>query len=293
MKKCKELVWDKHLSARRFRLLALLVACGALFAPGVQAADEVITERVRAIAAQMDASASQENLDSLFANYATSFKSSDGLGYETTRQAVSALWEKLAKPTYQTNVTAVVPEKNRYRVNATTRLQADYKTELGEPARLESTVETVSRYEDQKTGLKLVSQEIAAERTTLSIGGKPPQVSLNLPSTVRVGKNFKVEAVLATPLQEAPALGGIRLTPITTKTATALEAPALEPLRTGGLFKTGQAPSRPEDQAVTLAFVREGGLVLVNQRLKVTETEPPKPEIQPPAPAPKLSPKTE
>ncbi|AGY60338.1 hypothetical protein GKIL_4092 [Gloeobacter kilaueensis JS1] len=281
MKKCKVLqARGKHLSRRWLFTLVVVCTLAIVPVPG-QAANEVLEARIRATVEKIDAASNKQDLEALLVNYAPGFRSADGLTYEATRKAVAALWSKLSQPTYQTNVTAVVPQKNQVRVNATTFLNAGYKSDLGEPGKLESQVETSSLYEEQQGAFKLVSQRVLAERTKLSIGSNPPQVNLNLPEAVRVGRPFKIEAILPTSLQKSPALGGIRLSPITARSPGAVEAPALEPLRTGGLFKTGQAPQRPTDQAITLAIVRQGGLLLVNQRLKVTEGEPPKAATQP------------
>ncbi len=270
-------VWmGVHLPMIRVVPIVAAVAASVLLpGVGVLAADEVITARIKATIERMDTAANSQNSDELFSNYSANFKSKDGLSLDATRKATVGLWAKLSEPAYQTDVTSVVPQaKGGVRVTSTTRVKAGYRNELSSKGQLTSTIESVSQFEEQKGNLKLVSQTVLNERTTISIGDKPPEVKFNIPTTVRAGSSFKVEAILPNSLEEVPALGGISLTPITGSNL-ALGAPPLQPLRAGGLFKTAQAPIRAEDQSVTLAFVRDGGMLLFNQRLRVSDAAKP------------------
>jgi hypothetical protein len=244
----------------------------------VWAADDPATAQVKTILARIDEAASRCDVDGVVSQYAPRFRSADGLDLAATRRALSNLCTRIDRPVYRTEVRSVKQlARGRLAVTATTNLTADYRTELAKPAQLIGTIETLNRFEEQGGTLRVVGQEVLSEQTTISIGEKPPRVNLNLPSVIRPGKEFRVEAVLPTPLQDAPALGGISLTPISAAGAgTPPKAPTLEPLRSGGIFKVGQAPEKPQDQTLTLAFVRDGGLLIVSQRLKVA-SDPPEP----------------
>ncbi len=249
--------------------LVLLVAAGAQ-------AQSVEEAAVKATLTHLDDTASRCDVEGMLTRYSPNFKSKDGLNIEATRKALTSLCTKIDKPVYRSTVLSFKKlAKGVLEVVATTNMTATYRTELPKPAQLVSTVESLDRFEAVKGVMKLVGQEILAENTTISIGEKPPRVNLNLPTMVKPGRDFKIEAILPTPLQDSPALGGISLTPINLQTSTTLQLPTLEALRSGGIFKTGQAPSRQEDQSVTLAFVQDGGMILVSQRLRVTNAEPP------------------
>jgi hypothetical protein len=238
-----------------------------------QSVDEIA---VKATLAHLDDTASRCDVDGMLTRYSPNFKSNDGLNLEATRKALTSLCTKIDKPMYRSSIRSFKKlSKGLLEVVTTTNMTATYRTELPKPAQLVSTVESLDRFESVKGVMKLMSQEILAENTTISIGEKPPRVNLNLPTMVKPGRDFKIEAILPTPLQDSPALGGISLTPINAKTSTTLQMPPLEALRSGGIFKSGQAPSRREDQSLTLAFVQDGGMILVSQRLRVTNAEPP------------------
>ncbi|MBC7880899.1 MAG: hypothetical protein H7Y37_06145 [Anaerolineae bacterium] len=253
--------------------LTISLVCLVAGAAQAQSVDEVA---VKATLTHLDETASRCDVDGMLTRYSPNFKSKDGLNVEATRKAFTSLCAKIDKPMYRSEVRSVKKlPKGVLQVVTTTNMTATYRTELPKPAQLVSTVESLNRFESVKGVLKLVGQEILAENTTISIGEKPPRVNLNLPTMVKPGRDFKIEAILPTPLQDSPALGGISLTPINAKTSTTLQMPTLEALRSGGIFKTGQAPSRQEDQSLTLAFVQDGGMILVSQRLRVTSAEPP------------------
>lgn len=246
-----------------------LVCLGGLF-PAV-AADDPSLAKVKAVIDKIDEAASRCDVDGVISQYAPGFKSEDGLDVQASRRAFSSLCGRIDKPAYRTEVRSVKKlAKGGLSVTTTTNLTAGYRTDIAKPAQLIGTIESVNRFVEENGTLKLAGQSILSEQTTVTIGEKPPRVDLKLPTTLRPGKEFKVEAVLATPLQDAPALGGVNLEPIGAQTATGLSTPDLEPLRSGGIFKIGKAPARPGDQLLTLAFVRDGGLLLISQRLKVT-----------------------
>lgn len=249
--------------------LVLLAASAVQAQSGEEAA-------VKATLTHFDETASRCDVEGTLTRYSANFRSRDGLNVEATRKALTSLCTKIDKPVYRSEVRSLKKlPKGLLEVVTTTNMTASYRTELPKPAQLVSTVESLDRFESVKGVLKLVSQEILAENTTISIGEKPPRVNFNLPTTVKPGRDFKIEAILPIPLQDSPALGGISITPINARTSTTLRLPPLEALRSGGIFKSGQAPSRQEDQSLTLAFVQDGGMILVAQRLRVTNTEPP------------------
>lgn len=244
--------------------------------PSGGASPELIA-RVTEMVSQMDQAASGKDIQALLSYYGQDFRS-DGLKPVDTRQAITGLWAKLQEPVYRTEVESITEQKGQVVVTGTTRLQAVYNAGVALPTtgvvRLSSVVGSVSRFD--RTSLKLVAQEIRSERTTITAGTKAPIVNLTIPASVRPNQDFKVEAVLEGPLDEGnPALGGISLTPLNMRTAAVPDSPSLEPLRAGGIFKTAKAPGQSEDQVVTLAFVRASGLVLISQRLRVTNAKPP------------------
>jgi hypothetical protein len=133
-----------------------------------QSADEVA---VKATLAHLDDTASRCDVDGMLTRYSPNFKSSDGLNVEATRKALTSLCTKLDKPMYRSSIRSLKKlPKGLLEVVTTTNMTATYRTELPKPAQLVSTVESLDRFESVKGVLKLVSQEILAENTTIFIG---------------------------------------------------------------------------------------------------------------------------
>jgi hypothetical protein len=111
----------------------------------------------------------------------------------------------------------------------------------------------------------LVSQNIQTERTEIKAGNTPPKVTLTLPSSVKAGKPYELTAILTTPLDERPVLGGVTQF----KAGTSGESPVLEGLEAGGLFKRNSVPVTKEDQLLSLGFIQSDGIYFITQRVKV------------------------
>ncbi|WP_218081826.1 nuclear transport factor 2 family protein [Anthocerotibacter panamensis] len=241
---------------KHVRWLVLLVLAG----PPVAAQPEL----VQAIG-QADEASSHQDLTALMRFYSPDFKNNDGLDKTQLAEALTNLWKNLKTPVYKTEVLEIKPQDSgialaHTRTQVTGRWQQDHFA-----FDLTSSLEAESSWKKEGNSWKLISQTVQTERTEIKNGEEPPQTSLNIPATVKAGKNYELEAILTKPLDEY-VLGGIKQFKAG---ATSPEAVDLGGLQSGGFFKKNSVPSLKEDQLVTLGFVQGNGMYFVTQRIKV------------------------
>jgi hypothetical protein len=213
---------------------------------------------------QVDAAASRGDVKGVLQFYSPNFTQGDGLNLQTLEKSLISLWQRYPKLQYSTKLLSSQSEGNGMIAETETKitgLPSDNKNNLT----LNATIKSRQRIESGK----IVRQDILAERTLLTSGNKPPQIEIKLPQQVQVGQKYNFDAIVQEPLGDDFLLG------------TALEESVqpdkflnptpvdLELLTSGGLFKTGQAPSTPGSQWVSAVILRGNGMTMVTQRLQV------------------------
>lgn len=213
---------------------------------------------------QIDAAASQGDLEAVMQFYSPEFTHADGLTYETMQQALTAFWERYPDLTYQTAVTSWEADGDAIVAETVTTITGTQQAE-GRTFRLNATISSRQRF----VGQQMVSQEILTERSQVTSGENPPTVTVNLPEQVTTGQEYPFDAIVTEPLGDRILLG------------TALEEPVgpdgyltpatldLDLLPAGGLFKVGQAPDTPESRWISAIIIREDGITELTQRLRV------------------------
>ncbi|WP_199333500.1 nuclear transport factor 2 family protein [Oculatella sp. FACHB-28] len=213
---------------------------------------------------QIDAAASQGDVEAVMEFYSSEFTHADGLTYETMQQALTAFWERYPDLTYQTALTSWEPDGDAIVAETVTTITGTQEAE-GRTFKLDSTIASRQRF----VGRQMVSQEILTERSQVTSGENPPTVTVSLPEQVTTEQEYPFDAIVTEPLGDRVLLG------------TALEEPVrpegyLNPitldltlLPAGGLFKVGQAPATPESRWVSAIIIREDGITEVTQRLRV------------------------
>jgi hypothetical protein len=213
---------------------------------------------------QVDAAASRGDVKGVLQFYSPNFTQGDGLNLQTLEKSLISLWQRYPKLQYSTKLLSSQSEGNGMIAETETKitgLPSGNKNNLT----LNATIKSRQRIESGK----IVRQDILAERTLLTSGNKPPQIEIKLPQQVQVGQKYNFDAIVQEPLGDDFLLG------------TALEESVqpdkflnptpvdLELLTSGGLFKTGQAPSTPGSQWVSAVILRGNGMTMVTQRLQV------------------------
>ncbi|NJL37803.1 MAG: nuclear transport factor 2 family protein [Leptolyngbyaceae cyanobacterium SM1_4_3] len=213
---------------------------------------------------QIDAAASQGDLEAVMQFYSPEFAHADGLTYETMQQALTAFWERYPDLTYETTLTSWESEGDAIVAETVTNITGTQQAG-GRTFTLDATISSRQRFVEQQ----MVSQEILTERSQVTSGENPPTVTVNLPEQVTTGQEYPFDAIVTEPLGDRVLLG------------TALEEPVgpdgyltpatldLTLLPAGGLFKVGQAPATPESRWISAIIIREDGITEVTQRLRV------------------------
>jgi hypothetical protein len=258
---------------------------------------DALSQTVQALHNQMDAAANAADREALLRFYSLEFTTADGLNRETLGQSIRQLWQQYPKLTYNTQVLRATPQGKAIDAETLTKITGT-QVRGGRTVTVDITVRSRQRWQANK----LVQQEILSELTRLSLGDKPPTVSINLPETVKVGQRYNYEAIVLEPLEEDILMGDILDQPITAATLikprplqlnlpsvlelvgnrTFLRAPGrinpnvqavqLKRLRSGGFFKSGFAPKTPENRWFSAVLVRhDAGITIVTQRLRVVE----------------------
>jgi hypothetical protein len=248
---------------------------------------------------RIDAAANSKDIQALIAFYSQEFTNSDGLNRQTLQKTIAQLWQQYPTLIYRTELLEILPSRGPG-IEIETITYATAKTEIqGRLTDLSFMVKSRQRWEEDK----LIQQTVLSEQNRVSFGDQPPTIQVRLPDSVRVGQKYNYEAIMQEPI--APddyILGDILEETITPSTylSTAkiqFEVPSIaeilndriaEPatstppsatirrfrlrkLRTGGFFKTAQAPQRADDQWLSVVLIRpSGGMTLISQRLQVT-----------------------
>lgn len=215
---------------------------------------------------QIDAAANQRDAKGLMQFYGASFKNSDGLTREAMRQALTQLWQRYPQLTYRTELRDWKSENNGIVAETVTTITGTQANE-GMPTKLESTIRSRQRFENQK----IVQQDILAERTQITSGAKPPTVQVNLPTQVRAGQPYNFDVIVQEPLGDDLLLGTAVEEPIKPESYTKPADLKLELLPAGGVFKLGKAPAKEDSRWLSAVLIRSGGMIMITQRLQVVK----------------------
>ncbi|MFM2429127.1 MAG: hypothetical protein RLZZ511_340 [Cyanobacteriota bacterium] len=285
--------WVKRNGFGRVGAIAMLIAG---VAPAEAAMTDGLNQHLQQLHNKMDQAANARDRDSLLQFYGLEFTNNDGLNRETLSQSVRQLWQQYPQLTYRTEVLQASPQGQGTDVETLMRITGDQEQD-GRTLKVDITLRSRQRWQDDK----LVQQEILSEQTRLTIGERPPTVTINLPETVKVGERYTYEAIVQEPLDGDILMGEILDQPVTANQFTQpkplqLELPTvlelvgnrnfirlnrpdpkmqsvnLKRLRAGGFFKSAQAPKAPENRWLSAVLMRhDAGLTIVTQRLRVVE----------------------
>jgi hypothetical protein len=137
---------------------------------------DALSQSLQALSNKMDAAANAGDRESLLRFYGLEFTTTDGLNRETLGQSIRQLWQQYPKLTYNTQILRATPQGKATDAETLTKITG---TQLrgGRTVTVNITIRSRQRWQAEK----LVQQEILAEQTQLSLGDKPPTVTINLP----------------------------------------------------------------------------------------------------------------
>jgi len=213
---------------------------------------------------QVDIAANSNNLEAVMAFYAPGFVNSDGLNRQNLQSLLQDLWQRYDDLTYKTEVLNWRAEGNGFIVETLTRITG---SQVIQGRQFSLTAEIKSRQLIEQG--QIVRQDILAERSQLTSGSQPPTVKVNLPEQVQVGGEFNFDAIVQEPLGDGYLLGAVTNEPVKIEQYFGPAPTELELLSTGGIFKIGTAPNQPANRWISVILIREDGMTLVTQRLRV------------------------
>jgi len=222
------------------------------------------------IIAQIDAAANQRNLNEVLKFYSPNFTHSDGLTRQNMAQALTYLWKSYPQLKYQTQLQSWQAQGKAIIAETVTKITGTQPQAVGNTL-LDATIRSKQRYENGQ----IVQQEILSEQSQIKSGDKPPTVEVKLPQQVKPGQQYSFDAVVREPLGDDYLLGAAIEEPIKPDNFANPARVDLELLSSGGLFKIGRAPLKPDRYWVSAVLIRGDGMTLVTQRLNVVGKNPP------------------
>lgn len=219
---------------------------------------------LKQVLAQIDAAATNKNLQGVLQFYSPAFTHSDGLTRQTLEQSLTALWKQYPQLTYRTELKSWQPIGSGVQAETVTYITGS-QTVNGQQMKLNAALEARHKIENNQ----IVRQDVLAENNQITSGENPPSVKINLSNQVKPGQEFSFDAIVQEPLENDLLLGSVLEEPVTANSYVKPSTADLELLSSGGVFKVGRAPNTPSSQWISAVLVRHGGMTVVTQRLRV------------------------
>lgn len=217
----------------------------------------------------LDKAASSQDLESVMKYYAPSFNHADGLDRDRYKQILTELWKRYKDIKYHTEITKWEQKGDLITAETVTMVRGT-KSDTNDNFKLEAKLISTQTYKPVNGKLQVFSQKVLAEQSSLSTGDAPPIVKLKIPEVIGVGRQYVLDAIVTEPLGTSLLLGAAIEEPVDAKNYLTDNTIDLRPLRAGGLFKIGQAPFASGDRWISVVLVRESGITIASQRLRVS-----------------------
>jgi ketosteroid isomerase-like protein len=228
-------------------------------------------ELVNAVEA-IDQAGNKQDVDGVLRFYADGFSHSDGLTRETLKTSLRDLWQRYSKISYKTEIKNWELKGNQYFFEAITNVQGNQKEAKFKPFSLSAELSSKQVLQQKDGKWQILRQDILQESSLLTAGDKPPKVEMRLPNVIGLGRQYSLDAIAETPDFNIM-LGAIFEEPVTATGFFKDKTINLEPLRGGGIYKIGQAPYKEGNYWISVVMVREGGIAISGQRLRVSKDE--------------------
>jgi hypothetical protein len=258
-----------NFSKSRFRSLSLffLITLGLTVGSSFKAQAETSQNsqsQLKETLSQIDSAANSRNVQSVMQFYSPNFRNSDGLTRTSMQQALTQLWQRYTQLNYRTELQNWKSEGNAIVAETITKITGSQGS--GDMRiKLESTLRSRQRFD----GKQIVQQEILAERTQLTSGANPPSIQVNLPEQVRTGQQFNFDVIVKEPVGDSVLLGTAIEEPIKPERYLKPGNLKLDTLPGGGIFKVGKAPMTEDKRWLSAVLIREGGMVMITQRVQI------------------------
>jgi ketosteroid isomerase-like protein len=264
------------LGLRMFKRISLLLVSAALAAlapianPTLAAqSSKLAPAELENVVSALDKAASAQDLETVMKYYAPSFNHADGLDRDRYKQILSELWKRYKDIKYHTEISKWEKQGDLITAETVTMVRGT-KSEANDNFKLEAKLISTQTYKSVNGKLQVFSQKVLSEQSSLSTGEAPPLVQLKAPEIIGVGRQYVLDAIVTEPLGTSLLLGAAIDESVDAKNYLNDNTIDLRPLRAGGLFKIGQAPFTSGDRWISVVLVRESGITIASQRLRVS-----------------------
>jgi len=222
--------------------------------------------QIKDVLARIDTAAGSRDLPQVMQFYAPNFSNSDGLNRQGLEQFLARLWKDYPQLSYRTELVSWQQEGSTILAETITRIEGVQRTPDRE-FRLKAVLRSRQRVDDRR----VIQQDILAEQTQVTSGANPPTVIVKLPDQVVVGQQYSFDAIVQEPLGGDFLLGAVTDEAVQPDRYFISAPTNLEPLASGGIFKLGQAPKTKDNRWISAILVRQGGITVVTQRLRIVD----------------------
>lgn len=213
----------------------------------------------------IEAAANDRDLDRVMGYYSPAFDSDTGFDYAGLRQVLSTLWQTYRTLTYDIELLSwEAMGAGIYTIETRTRVKG---VELRSDRELTLSAEVTSRQRLQNG--QVAYQQVLAETSRLSSGANPPQIEIQLPTTLTPGQFFSFDAVVREPLQGRSLMGAAVDEQVRAIDFFVPQSVVLDVLTAGGLYKLGTAPPIAGQRWISAVIIREDGLVVDTRRVQI------------------------
>ncbi|TVQ07060.1 MAG: nuclear transport factor 2 family protein [Leptolyngbya sp. DLM2.Bin27] len=220
---------------------------------------------VQRLLTELEAAASDRNLDAVMAFYSQSFTSDTGFDYAQLRQTLETLWQQYPDLTYEIELLSwQAADPGSYIVETRTQI-AGQQTRSDRTLTLSADITSRQRLEAGQ----IVSQVTLSETSRLTSGDRPPTVQVRLPQTLSPGESYSFDTIVIEPLEGRTLMGVAVEEGVTAEDFFEPRPVVLGILSSGGLYKVGTAPEEPDNRWVSSVVIREDGMVVETRRLRV------------------------
>lgn len=220
---------------------------------------------VQSLLTELEAAASDRNLDGVMAFYSESFTSDTGFDYAQLRQTLETLWQQYPDLTYDIELLSwQAAGPGSYTVETRTLITGQ-QTLANRTLALSADVSSRQQLEAGK----ISSQVTLSETSRLVSGTNPPSLRVQLPQTLSPGQSYSFDTIVLEPLEQRTLMGVAVEEGVTAEDFFEPRPVVFGILSSGGLYKVGTAPAEPDNRWVSTVVIREDGMVVETRRLRV------------------------
>lgn len=221
---------------------------------------------LKALITQIDAAANRKDVERIKSLYSDQYVTADGLMLDEFTLNLEKLWQVYPDLEYTTELLSWERNGSSLVAETLTTITGNGQQQ-GRDIQLEAKIKSRQTFQ----GDKLIRQEILAEETRLTSGEKPPEVTVNAPETVKVGKTFDFDVIVNEPLRDELLAGTAMLEKVDSDRYSDPSTMQLELLQSGGLFKRIPAAEEPQNRWLSAILVRSEGITMVTHRVRIVD----------------------